>query len=191
MMKKILVLLILCSLAVWAQPTEEVHNQLRAMKDQCVKSLNAGDFESVIQFADEEILFTAMDARQAHGRGELKSYLEKMTKGPDKVVEGFQTEVEVDRLTKLYGPDFGVASGTSLSHYKLTDGSDFAVKNRWTASVVRKNGKWLLASFHSSANVFDNPLLDLAKRYAKMAAAGAVLLGLVIGLLIGRASRKR
>lgn len=190
MMKRILVLLLLLSTAVWSQPAEEVHQHLRAMKDQCVKALNAGDFESVVQLADQEILFTAMDARLAHGRGELKNYLEKMTKGPDKVVESFQTEVEVDRLTTLYGPDFGVASGTSQSHYKLTDGSQFSIKNRWTATVVQKDGHWLLASFHSSANVFDNPLLDLTKRYAKMAALGSVLVGLLIGLLIGRRSRK-
>ena len=188
-MKKILLFILLFSTLVGAQPakqTEEAHNQLRTMKDQCVKSLNAGDFDSVIHLADEEVLFTAMDSRLAHGRAELKAYLEKMTKGPDKVVESFQTEVEVDRLTTLYGPDFGVASGTSLSHYKLTDGSDFAIKNRWTATVVHKNGQWLLASFHSSANVFDNPILDLAKKYAMRLALGSGLIGLLLGLLVGR-----
>jgi len=186
-MKRILLLTLLGARLALAQP---VHDQLRALKDQAVKDLNAGNIEAIVQLADENIDFTAMDARPNHGRAELKAYFEKMLKGPDAVVQSFQTSVEVDRLTTMYGPDFGVATGTTLSDYKLKDGSDFQIKNRWTATLVRRGGKWLVGSFHSSANVFDNPLLDLSKRYSMLLVAAAGVIGLASGWFIGRRSRK-
>lgn len=186
-MKRILLLTLLCARVALAQPE---HDQLRALKDQAVKDLNAGNVEALVQLADENIDFTAMDARPNHGRAELKAYFEKMLKGPDAVVQSFHTSVEADRLTTMYGPDFGVATGTTMSDYRLKDGSNFQIKNRWTATLVRRGGKWLVGSFHSSANVFDNPLLDLSKKFSMILVAAAAGIGLVSGWFIGRRSRK-
>lgn len=208
-MKTLLLALLLLALPVWGQtphpeqspglspspaagvePNKEVHDQLRAMKDDCVSALNSGDFDAVLKLTDDQIVFTAMDARLAHGKEELRAYFDAMLKGPDRVVESFSTAVTVDRLTTLYGTDFGVATGTSLSSYKLTDGTAFEIENRWTASVVRRGGQWLLGSFHSSANVFDNPLLSITKKTANMAAVGVAIAFLLLGLGLGRMSKR-
>lgn len=187
LMKRILLITLLGARLALAQP---VHDQLRALKDQAVSDLNAGNIDAVVQLADENIDFTAMDARASHGKAELKAYFEKMLKGPDAVVQSFKTTVEADRLTTMYGPDLGVATGTTVSDYRLKDGSNFQIKNRWTATLVRRDGKWLVGSFHSSANVFDNPLLDMSKKLCFLAAAVAGGVGLLGGWLIGRRTRK-
>ena len=186
-MKKILLSVLMCTGLGWAQP---VHDQLRAMKDQAVSDLNAGNFEAVLKLADENIDFTAMDAHPNHGKAEVKAYFDRMLQGPDAVVKSFHTTVEVDRLTTLYGSDFGVATGSSVSDYKLKDGKDFQIQNRWTATVVRRNGNWVLASFHTSANVFDNPLLGLSQKFSTLIAAAVGFLGLILGWFLGRKSRK-
>jgi hypothetical protein len=60
-------------------------------------------------------------------------------------------------------------------------------ETRWTGTLVKKDGKWKVASFHASANAFDNPILWIAlKKVGMWVGIGAAVLGLVIGFLIGR-----
>jgi hypothetical protein len=56
---------------------------------------------------------------------------------------------------------------------------------------VRQDGRWLIASFHASVNMFDNPLLAAAQRLALGGAAGALILGLVAGYVIARRRARR
>lgn len=194
MKRWMITLLLLCSLPVWAQPPAEqdkaTHDALRAMKDQCVEALNKGDFDTVLALCDDEIVFTPMDAQLSHGKTDVKAYLDGKLKGPNKVVEGFSTEVTVDRLTTLYGESFGVATGTSISHYKLVGGKSFDVENRWTATVVKKGDQWLLASFQSTADMFNNPLLDSAKKTSGLLGLVAGVAGLLLGAVVGRLSKR-
>jgi uncharacterized protein (TIGR02246 family) len=175
---------------VLAQEEAPVHKELRGVKDQCVAALNKGDLDALTALADEEIVFTAMDSRLAHGKKELRAYFDEMLHGKDKVVDKYTLEVNVDRLTTMHGSDTGVATGTSVGHYKLTDGREFEITNRWSGTLVRKNGKWLVASFHSSANVFDNPILGEVKHKSTLMAVAAGVLALVIGLVVGRLTKK-
>ena len=194
MKRWIVTLLLLCTLPGWAQPPAEkdkaTHDALRAMKDQCVEALNKGDFDAVLALCDDEIVFTPMDAHLSHGKTAVKAYLDGKLKGPSKVVDGFSTEVTVDRLTTLYGQTFGVATGTSVSHYKLVGGKSFDVENRWTATVVKKGDQWLLASFQSTADVFNNPLLDSAKKTTGLLGLVAGIAGLLLGAAVGRLSKR-
>jgi hypothetical protein len=58
--------------------------------------------------------------------------------------------------------------------------------------VVKKNGKWKVASFHASTNTFDNPVLWIAvKRVAIWTGVSAGLLGLVLGFSAAWLLRKR
>ena len=43
---------------------------------------------------------------------------------------------------------------------------EFDLTTRWTATFVRKEGKWRIAAFHASVNMFDNELLRLIVRRA-------------------------
>jgi hypothetical protein len=58
--------------------------------------------------------------------------------------------------------------------------------SRWTATLVKENGHWLLASYHVSANLLDNPLINAAKSGLYLAAGVALAAGLVLGLLVGK-----
>jgi hypothetical protein len=92
----------------------------------------------------------------------------------------------VDELTILYGPDTGIAFGSAVQSYKMANGLKLDAKTRWTATLVREQGRWLVASLHASANLFDNPLLSMAKRTAYWAGGVSLVLGLIVGLAIGR-----
>lgn len=163
---------------------EQTHGELRALADRALEALNSGNLEQLLAHADERVVFTAMNNDVAYGRTELRAYFEKMLKGPDAPVREFRTSLEVDRLTQLYGNDQGgTAAGTSRSFYRLKDGSCFNIDNRWTATVVKVDGEWKVATFHSSANLFDNPLLKLATKSSVWGAGAAAVAGFLLGLV--------
>ncbi|NDA66908.1 MAG: DUF4440 domain-containing protein, partial [Verrucomicrobia bacterium] len=60
------------------------------------------------------------------------------------------------------------------------------IKGRWSATLVKENGRWLIASLHASTNLFDNVLLNLAERAAVLAGVACLATGLILGWRVGR-----
>lgn len=174
-----------------AQPTKEdpAHEQLRTLRKEMVEAANAGDIDRLLTHLDDDVVVTFMDAEVARKPAGVKAYLETMLKGPTRKVTGFTTDPTVDELTHLYG-DTGVALGSSKDSYSLTDGRQFTTATRWTATLVRKGDRWKVAALHASASMFDNPVLDIAKRWLYWTGGIAVAVGLLLGLVVGRATKK-
>ncbi len=181
----------LCPLVIAQAPQaaraddEATHQALREMRDTVVNALNKGDVEAVIPYLHKNIVFTAMNGEVCRGHDAVRAYFKRMMKDPGHVVESVQVNPAVDRLADLYGST-GVAYGSSVDHYKLTNGQEFEINARWSATMVKENGNWQIASFQSAANIFDNPLLNKVKSSLYWGAGGAGLIGLVLGLFIGR-----
>jgi ABC-type sulfate transport system permease component len=57
--------------------------------------------------------------------------------------------------------------------------------------MVKQGDQWLLASFQFAPSIFDNPLLTKATSMTYFACAGAAVIGLLLGLWIGRISGKK
>jgi ketosteroid isomerase-like protein len=169
---------------------ESTHQALRAMRDATVSALNRGDMEAVMPHLHNNIVFTAMNGELCRGKDALRAYFNKMMKDPGHIVESLQITPTVDHLTDIYG-NTGVAYGSSVDHYKLTNGNEFDVNSRWTATLVKEDGNWEVASFQSAANIFDNPLINKATKalYWGVGAAGAF--GFLLGVLIGKRRGKR
>ena len=165
---------------------EAVHNELRALRDGLVDAMNKGDIERQLTYLHPNIVVTALNGEVSRGRDGVRAYFLKMTTGPNRVVESFHCEVTVDELTILYGADTGIAFGSAVQSYKLTDGLNLDAKTRWTATLVKEHDHWLVASLHASASLFDNPLLSMAKRTAYWAGGVSLVVGLILGLIIGR-----
>jgi hypothetical protein len=49
----------------------------------------------------------------------------------------------------------------------------------------------VIAAFHYSANVFDNPVLGRVKKVLTRIAAAAAVVAVLIGILIGRMTKRR
>jgi hypothetical protein len=186
-------LFFLC-LSVFAQQgaagDEATHQALRAMRDTVVKALNKGDMESLIPHLHKNIVFTAMSGEVCRGHDELRTYFNRMMKDPGHIVESLSINPTVDRLTDIYDGTSGVAYGSSVDHYKLTNGQEFNVNARWTATMVKENGEWQIAAFQSAASIFDNPLLNKAKSALYWGVASVGIIGLALGVLIGKRTRK-
>jgi hypothetical protein len=62
----------------------------------------------------------------------------------------------------------------------------FKLNSNWTTTLAKINGEWKVVALHLSANVFNNVLLDDAKKALAYTAGGGLLAGALIGWFLGR-----
>jgi ketosteroid isomerase-like protein len=191
-MEKLIAVLMYLSLAALpvssqAPPKDEaVHNELRALRDGLIDAMNKGDIDRELAYMHPNVVVTWHNAEVSRGRDGVRAYLTRMLSGPNKVVSSYSATVDVDELTILYGGNTGISFGNAFEHFKLHDGKMLDLPARWSATLVKDGDKWLIASLHASDNLFDNPLLAIAKRTAYWGCGVALVVGLIAGLAIGR-----
>jgi ketosteroid isomerase-like protein len=167
------------------------HEELRALRMGLVEAIKKNDIDDLLTYLDPDVVVIWQNGEVSRKPDGVKAYYERMMKGPQRVVDSLTIDPTVDELTHLYG-DTGVAFGSSKDHYKLADGKDFELLSHWTATVVKKDGTWKIAAFHSSANMFDNAVLRLAVfRVSSWTGGIALIVGLVVGVVLAKIFRKR
>lgn len=173
------------------QPEDPAHAQLRALRDDLVDAMNKKDLNRLLSHLHPDVVVTWQNAEVSRKPEGVRTYISRMLDGPNSVVETFSTAPTVDELTILYGGDAGVAFGSSKDSFRLRSGQTFDLTSRWTATVVNDGESWKIAAFHSSASLFDNPLLAAAQRWAMTGAVVALIAGFGIGFLISRIGKRR
>lgn len=164
-----------------------IHNELRALRDRLVAGVNDKDPDAIMADLDDEILFTAMNNEVVHGKKEAMSYYEKMMVGSQRIVKDMSLTVEVDDLAVLLAEgDVAMAAGQSVAFFDMMVGDSFEVPLRWTATLNNTDDGWKVASIHFSANIFDNPLMGGLELFAYAIAGILLILGMIIGVFIGR-----
>ena len=171
---------------------EADHQALRDMRDAFIAAYNRSDLPAMLAVLDENVAFTAMNGEVAHGHAGVRAYHERMLEGPHSSVKSTRVDaVEADQLTTIYGGVFGVATGWADTSYQLKDGLNFSARVRWSNTMTKHGGTWKIASFHTSTNLFDNPILTMTKKAASSAAAVSAALGVVVGGVLGWLIRRR
>ncbi len=188
------VILLFCGLAdttVADEPAEsvprpsvndnEVHDELRALREALTKAVAEGDVESQLAYAHEDIVVTWQNNQVVRGRDGLKTFMSEMNSGQDRVFQGYTVPPTSDDLTIIHQGDTGIAYGRSVPHYRYL-GMEFDLENRWTATLVRGDDGWKIAAYHVSANLFDNPVLDVSKRSIYWTGGIALAIGIILGI---------
>jgi hypothetical protein len=170
---------------------DPAHNELRAVRDGLMAALAQGDIERQLTYLHTNVVVTWHNAEVSRGHDGVRAYLGRMLNGPGKIVASFSADLTVDELSILYGSDTAISWGSAVEHFKLANGSSFDLPARWSATLVKENGKWLIANLHASDNLFDNPILTAAKRTAFWAGGIGLVAGLVIGILVMRKRKQR
>ena len=176
------------------EPAREdpVHEELRTLRDGMIDAVGENDLDALLAYMHPDVVVTWINGEQSRGHDAVREYYERMTTGDERIVESFSiNDVDVKELTLLYGGDTGVSYGTATSNFVLTDGRDLSITGPWSATTVREDDRWLITSFHASANMFDNPVLDLVVQWTTRVGLGAGLAGLVAGFVIALLLKKR
>jgi len=179
--------------AAAAAPEDPAHQELRAVRDAMVKAFNERDYDGFLRHLHPDIVATWQNGEVVRHPEGLKAFMKKMSEGDTKVVESVQADLKVDELASLYSDKkTAVAFGSVDQNFKLANGKDLQLTSRWTATFVREDGRWLLAAFHVSANVFDNPVLGMAiKKTAMAVGVGSAAIGLIAGWMVGKTRKAK
>lgn len=161
---------------------EAVHEELRTLRLEIINAITKGDIDNVIKHVHPDVVITWQNSEVCRGQQGLKNFFQRMGKDSFK---GYKVPPTPDELTILHGGNTGISFGETIAEYRLL-GNGYELKSRWTATLVKENGKWLLAAYHISMNVLDNPILTTASRGLYLGAAVALVIGILIGRMLGR-----
>ena len=128
------------------------HQELRQVRDGLLTAMNKGDLEGTLKFLHTNCVITWHNAEVSRGHDGVRAYFNRVMTGPNKIVESFTCSLNVDELTILHGDNTGICFGSSDEHFKLTAGKALEVKGRWTATLVKEDGRWLITSLHCPAS---------------------------------------
>ena len=175
------------ALAAPPDSNDPVYAELLKVRTGLVDAYNRKDLDGVLRLCHPQIVVTWQNGEVSEGRDGVKRYYEKMMVGPQRIVETMTADPTVDNLAVIYGGDTAVSRGQMNDHYQLTDGMRFDLNSRWSATLVKDGGEWLIANFHASVNAFDNPLLRMiAKQASLWSGSIGALIGIVLGLVATR-----
>jgi hypothetical protein len=166
------------------------HQELRQMRDELLTAMNKGDMEGTLKYLTTNVVITWQNAEVSRGHDGVRAYYNRVMTGPNRILDGFNCNISPDELTILYGDNMGICYGSSDEHYKLANGKDLNVKGRWTSTLVKENGHWLVASLHCSTDLFDNVILNLARKATWAAAVFGFVIGILIGFFLGWRRRR-
>ncbi|EGY53731.1 SgcJ/EcaC family oxidoreductase [Neisseria shayeganii] len=176
--------------AITAAADEQLHNELRALRDTMQDALNARRLDTLLNNVTDNVVFSTMNGDRIIGKDGIRQYFQQMMEGDRAVVKNVTAEFEVEALSHLYGGDTAVAFGRSRDRYELNNGETWTVTPQWSATMVRQDGRWLIANFHYSVNMFDNPVLTAQRNWLLGGGIGAALLLGGLGFWLGRRPRR-
>lgn len=177
-----------CSAAAGRTKAAEdtAHADLRALRAEIIDAITKGDIDAVIKHVHPNVVVTWQNAEVCRGHQGLRDFFNRTGK---QAFKGYKVPPTPDELTILYGGDTGVSFGQTAAEYNLL-GKELELNSRWTATLVKEDGRWLLASYHISMNVLDNPLLNAASGTLYWAAGGTLVAGLIAGTLIAKRKKR-
>lgn len=194
MKKIILALLLLIHSYSFAQEQDTaIHGELRQLLNTITTAINTEDYSAMLPVISDDASITSVSSEFLQGKEAITPYMSSLF-GKGKFLRKINITFTPETLTEL-SPDktWGVSHGTGLEHYTLSDGREYDIKTRWTATVALEDGKWKIKTMHISTDFLDNPILSEAKAAIhKMiiicvaGVVGALLMGLLIGFFIFR-----
>ena len=194
-MKKISAMLLLAILlsvnnfahAQETPPEDAAHNELRALRSEVLNAITQGEFDKALAYVHPNVVVTWQNNEVCRGHKGLKDFMNRMGK---EAFKSYKLPPTPDELAIIYGGDTALSFGKTVAQYKIL-GKELELTSRWTATLVKENGRWLLAGYHVSVNALDNPLLNAAKQALYWMGGLAGLLGLAIGWVIGMRRARR
>lgn len=183
-----------------------IHNQLRAVRDAMLEAWGRRDIDAVLSHVEPDVVVTWQNGEVNRGPEAIRQFYKDTLEGENSALSNIVSTVTVDDLSVLHGADTAIAAGSihdemsfkrSIPIASLVGaGKSISLDSRWTATLVHNSGEWKVASYHVSANLFSNPVLELAMRGAGRAAGiggfiGGAAIVLLIAWLRGRTTKPR
>ncbi len=182
----VVALIAINSSSIAIEEESPIHNELRQLRDKVFAAYESRNIDALFEHVHPQVVATWQNSTRARGHAEVRNFIDEMLSGKQPVVKDVKSTLTVDGMSVLHGESTAIACGDILDKFTLSSGTSFDLNSKWTASVVKIDGRWQIASFHVSSNLFENPILNAAKSWLITLASIGGVIGLFLGLLIGR-----
>ncbi len=163
---------------------------LDRLRDAIKDAYNRGDVDGMARYLHPDVVIVFPDGSVLKGPDALRDYYNRMLKAPGHLVVSYTADPVIESRT--VHDDVGLSYGYMNDQYVLNDGKSFGLNSRFTVTVFKtadgppETGGWMIRSFHSSTDAFDNPILTMVTRSVFLIAGGGGLaVGALLGLLLG------
>lgn len=167
---------------VWKQDDSDA--ELIELRERMERAFEANDVEALINQLAPDAIITWQNGNRNVGAEEFRQFYQKMIGGEGSIVKEIKTTAETDGATRFYGDSTAIAHGDIKEDFVFRDGDEFTLESKWTATLVKTEGRWQVASYHVSTDAFNNPMLSTAKRYLITFATVGAVFGFLAGALI-------
>lgn len=195
--QSIIIMLFLYSAPAFAKDPVDLedprHDELRAVMIGLQAALDAKDIEKVKPYLDKNVNVVLQNAEVADGIEAVEALYKRLFIGNSAVLnlKKYSAKAQADALSEIY-ENTAVVYGTITDSLSFSDWrGDIQITSRWTATLLREDSKWKIISLQLGANMFDNPLLNAAKKSVKYFGLGGLLVGLTIGFFMARIFLKK
>lgn len=138
----------------------EDHAALRALLTRVTQAVNDQNVDALTACFTKKFVFTTVDQSVLTDTLSIRNYYDKMIHVKNSPVTGYKVSPEADVLTVFIDGNTGYCYGTSDDAYTLRKGGRTVhMQCRWTATVVKEDGEWKMATVHTGVNVMDNTVL--------------------------------
>lgn len=164
-------------------PENPIHNELRKLRDEAVDAFKEKDIDRLLACLHPNVIGVFQNAEVCRGHADILAFHKRMSEGDNRTVVSQTTDLVVDDLSTLYGEDTALSHGTITDHFVLRHGMEFDLVSKWTATMVKENDKWLVASIQASTNMFDNGVMNMTLKWnsVKMGGLGLLIGGVLVG----------
>lgn len=167
---------------------EADHNALRKIKVVYEDAMNSGDLDKLRPYIASGFTAVMATGDEVKGIDELKTFWANVKKKlGDNVTYHIAVEPE---LSDLYG-DIAIARGKATESIGMGS-RKLDLQTNWITILHKENGQWKGVRSQATINAFENPVIDLLLKKAKLIfGLGGLILGIFIGLLIPFRRSKR
>jgi ketosteroid isomerase-like protein len=164
--------------------SSQLEQELDAVRADLRKAFNAGDLELLLSYCHPQVIATWPNGDVAVGHDGVRKVIDTLVKSERRPFDSYEVNPTVENRVVLNDGQLVVSRGKFNDRYTLTQprGQRVDLGSLWTATLVKSNDRWLITSFHLSANAFNNPVISL---YLSLARTLAAAIGAAVGLIVG------
>lgn len=170
-------------------PYAEDREALRSILRSIETGLNEKNIDIVLENLDDNVVVTYLNAEVSTNPSGVKEYFDKVITGDKPIIKSYSTKANVSSPAVFHG-DTAIAYGTADEHYVLSKGLDFNIKTFWSTTLIKKEGQWKIVSLHFSNSLFDNPMIETAKKLNWIYGIVGFILAFIIAFVIFRIRKK-
>lgn len=179
------IILLFTALSAFSQEADK--QALRDLKTIYEKAIAEKDLSVIEPYLAKDFTAVMITADEVSDYAGIKAYWKKVE---DFIGKDGTYTVSIVPDDTIFEGNIAIAKGSAKEHV-VRDGRNIDLTSKWTA-IARKEGEtWKLVRIQASIDPVKNPIIDTLQT-AKLWVVGAVagIIGLVLGLILGRRKRR-